>query len=218
MGAIKINGDTSGSTTITAPATGSDETIELSTTLASKVDYPSGGSDGDALIKSGSSAAWGAAGGLILLEHFALSGSSVSVDNVFSTTYRAYRVIVYVTASSGNASMNVRVRASGSDLTTSTYVNQTLDASTTTVTAAGPTQANLYAGTGTTATEKFAILDVLDIAHTRRTILTGLVGSASQVTALRTLVNNTTAYDGLTVFPSSGTITAGFGSIYGYLE
>lgn len=36
MGAIKINGSTSGSTTITAPATGSDETIELFTALAAK--------------------------------------------------------------------------------------------------------------------------------------------------------------------------------------
>ena len=35
---IKINGATSGSTTITAPATGSDESIELSTALASKLD------------------------------------------------------------------------------------------------------------------------------------------------------------------------------------
>lgn len=33
---IKINGSTSGSTTITAPNTGSDETIELSTALAGK--------------------------------------------------------------------------------------------------------------------------------------------------------------------------------------
>lgn len=36
---VKINGATSGSTTITAPATGSDETIELSTALAAKADY-----------------------------------------------------------------------------------------------------------------------------------------------------------------------------------
>lgn len=35
-GAIKINGTSSGSTTITAPASGADETIELSTVLAGK--------------------------------------------------------------------------------------------------------------------------------------------------------------------------------------
>lgn len=35
-GAIKINGTSSGSTTITAPASGADETIELSTALAAK--------------------------------------------------------------------------------------------------------------------------------------------------------------------------------------
>lgn len=37
---IKINGATSGSTTITAPATGGDESIELSTALAAKLDTP----------------------------------------------------------------------------------------------------------------------------------------------------------------------------------
>ena len=37
-GAIKINGTSSGSTTITAPATGGDESIELSTALAAKGD------------------------------------------------------------------------------------------------------------------------------------------------------------------------------------
>jgi len=42
MASIKIKGDTSGSTTITAPATGSDETIELSTALASKLDLAGG--------------------------------------------------------------------------------------------------------------------------------------------------------------------------------
>ena len=39
---IKINGATSGSTTITAPDTGSDETIELSTALAAKLDRAGG--------------------------------------------------------------------------------------------------------------------------------------------------------------------------------
>jgi hypothetical protein len=42
MGAVKINGTTSGSTTITAPASGGDETIELSTALASKLNLAGG--------------------------------------------------------------------------------------------------------------------------------------------------------------------------------
>ena len=42
MGAIKINGSTSGSTTITAPATGGDESIELSTVLDSKLPIAGG--------------------------------------------------------------------------------------------------------------------------------------------------------------------------------
>ena len=42
MGAVKINGSTSGSTTITAPATGGDESIELSTVLDSKLPIAGG--------------------------------------------------------------------------------------------------------------------------------------------------------------------------------
>jgi hypothetical protein len=42
MSAIKINGATSGSTTITAPDTGSDESIELSTALAAKLPIAGG--------------------------------------------------------------------------------------------------------------------------------------------------------------------------------
>jgi hypothetical protein len=42
MGALRIKGATSGSTTITAPDTGGDESIELSTVLASKLDLAGG--------------------------------------------------------------------------------------------------------------------------------------------------------------------------------
>jgi hypothetical protein len=39
-----------------------DVVEDVNVALGSKADYPSGGSDGDALIKSGTSAAWGAVG------------------------------------------------------------------------------------------------------------------------------------------------------------
>jgi len=42
MGAVKLKGATSGSTTITAPATGGDETIELFTELAGKLPIAGG--------------------------------------------------------------------------------------------------------------------------------------------------------------------------------
>jgi hypothetical protein len=39
---------------------------DLNDTFGSKADYPSGGSDGQALLKSGTTTAWGAAGGKVL--------------------------------------------------------------------------------------------------------------------------------------------------------
>lgn len=80
---IKIKGATSGSTTITAPDTGGEETIELSTALAAKVAYPSGGSDGQALIKSGTSAVWGSSG---LFRQIAF-GSTTTGTSTTSTSF-----------------------------------------------------------------------------------------------------------------------------------
>jgi uncharacterized protein YqfA (UPF0365 family) len=72
MAELKINGDISGSTTITAPNTGTDETIELSTALASKLDI---------------------AGGKIL------QVVQTFKDNVFSTTSTSYVDVTGLSAS-----------------------------------------------------------------------------------------------------------------------
>jgi hypothetical protein len=82
MAEIKIRGDVSGSTTIKAPDSGSDEIIELSSALASKLAYPTGGADGEALIKDGTSAVWGAiAGGKILQVVRATDGTARSTTS-----------------------------------------------------------------------------------------------------------------------------------------
>jgi hypothetical protein len=47
------------------PGTSLALATELDTQLGSKVDYPSGGADGDALIKSGTDAVWGTAGKIL---------------------------------------------------------------------------------------------------------------------------------------------------------
>lgn len=55
-GAIKINGTSSGSTTITAPASGGDESIELSTALAAKADLAGATFTGDVVVSKSSPA------------------------------------------------------------------------------------------------------------------------------------------------------------------
>jgi hypothetical protein len=89
MAEIKIRGDVSGSTTIKAPDSGSDEIIELSSALASKVNYPSGGANGNALIKDGTSAVWGAVA----------AGKILQIVRATDTTNRTTTSGTYVDAS-----------------------------------------------------------------------------------------------------------------------
>jgi len=99
---------------------------DLNDTFASKIVYPSGGADGNALIKSGTSAAWGTAGGLALVtsEDFT-AVSSISINGAFTSSFDNYRVIGSLTTNSSGANLLARLRASGTDNTSSVYSSMT---------------------------------------------------------------------------------------------
>jgi hypothetical protein len=159
--------------------------------------------------------------GLVLLNTTSFSGvSSVSLPNdTFTTTYDDYLILIDKVGSSG-LDVNLRLRASGVDDTSANYHRQSLNIDNTTVTAAR---------SASQTSARF------DNAQTARSITTLLLSSPklAVVTLFESLVvangatttpsytqfvgglNTTTAYDSLTFFPSSGTIT-GSVSVYGY--
>jgi hypothetical protein len=98
---------------------------DLNDTFGSKAAYPSGGVDGNALIKSGTSTAWGSAGGLVFLTgaDFTTATSFSLPNSTFTSTYRNYKVIIQVTALTADSDFTVRLRTSGSDISTSNYDN-----------------------------------------------------------------------------------------------
>jgi hypothetical protein len=60
--------------------------------------------------------------GMTLINTTSFSGvASISVNDVFSSTYRVYRILLNV--SSGSGSLSIRLRASGADNTSSVYNN-----------------------------------------------------------------------------------------------
>ena len=62
------------------------------------------------------------AGTLVLLNTTSFSAaSSVSLNNIFSSTYDNYKIIVDTTASSANSDLSFKFRLSGSDLTNTYY-------------------------------------------------------------------------------------------------
>lgn len=150
------------------------------------------------------------AGGLTLIADESFSAvSSVSVNNCFTSTYAAYRILI-----TANAAITGRLRASGTDATGSHYVNQFLAASSTSVSAGRTTTTSWDLGAG--AGFRLGVLDIYGPALAEVTYANYYLSanvSTLELALLANAHNVTTAYDGFTLLGS--TITGNL-RIYGY--
>jgi hypothetical protein len=158
--------------------------------------------------------------GLTLINTTSFSAvSSVSLTaSTFTSTYKHYRINVNY-ASSASDFGNIRLRASGSDNTTSNYNKALIQAA-----FAGGTPQNDNAANATT----FRML-YNNSADTQRLTLDVMSPQESTYTTIYKqgdrpdyggeymigLFKATTSFDSLTIYPSSGTITGSY-SVYGY--
>lgn len=141
--------------------------------------------------------------------------SSVSLDNVFSSTYDNYRIVTNVTTSA-NAQIRIRMRSSGTDLTSSYNWGSFSTASTTGYNQyLSQSEVDLfYVPTGQGS-------GVVDIFAPYLSLETRLVsdGVSNYLTAARVnvfaRVSNTNSYDGFTLYPSNPSFT-GTLRVYGY--
>jgi hypothetical protein len=153
--------------------------------------------------------------------------ASVSVNNCFTSEFDMYRLILNVTASSAVTSHCLRWRASTVDSITG-YYNGGYYARIMTSIANG--NANVasnaatwnMSGSTTNATTNplFAVIDVVDVALASATkALANYINFQNDSNKYWFAEGHThsvaTAYDGLTIYPSSGTMT-GTLDIYGY--
>lgn len=140
--------------------------------------------------------------------------SSISVDNCFSASYSTYLVLRNVSGSSASLPLNVRLRVSATDASGANYRNQFVQASSTTVNGqrfSGRTAWDAPLGRTETGAEGFARFWISNPFEAVRTTgwadygfaHTGNIGMVSYVYEH----DLTTSYTGLTVLPSSGTIT-----------
>jgi len=208
MGAVKLKGATSGSTTITAPATGGDEVIELSTALDAKLD----------------STAYQPGLTLITSETFS-AVSSVSLNGCFTSTYPHYRLVIGMVTHSaaGDAGVLIRLRASGADDTTSNYFWSRVFVST----------AGSVGGSGAGSTTSWSVgatsnnrgnSAAVEIYNPQASARTGFSsgpsndGGTSAFTYINSgLFTNTTQFDGFTLSTSNGNLT-GTVRVYGYKD
>jgi hypothetical protein len=162
---------------------------------------------------------WVSPFGMTFLNRTSFSAAtSVSVNNVFSSSYDNYKVLLRITGSSVDGSdVSIRTRSSGTDFSSNVY-----------------RRALIYYG----LTNSAAITSGVNLTSTASVIASSsdVLGAASEInifepfltarTALKasslgavvfessTIINATNSFDGFTIYPASGNITGNI-RVYG---
>ncbi len=144
----------------------------------------------------------------------------VAFDNVFTSAYQNYRVIVTITAKSTNGHMFARLRASGTDNSTGNYNYGGLLGRTTNTTANyGASGAGDWYYAFSNASQCFNALDVINpqVAFNTQMTTTGHGGDLTTWFSVNGSGNFTTnaQFDGMSFQPSTGTISGNI-KVYGY--
>ncbi len=176
-------------------------------------------------IRSDGSVTGELTGGLVHIETKNTGGavSSLSFDNVFTTDYSTFAIVVKLAVS---GDLSLRVRASGTDLSSSNYIKQSAGFNTTSFAGARGTTTQATRIFGRTATGSVTATTLngqpVIIQNPAQADLTsmhsqvGIVSGGNMILEISSFcVSNTTSYDGFTIFPDSGTIN-GDVSVYAY--
>jgi hypothetical protein len=155
--------------------------------------------------------------GLILINTTAFTSvASQSVNNVFTSSFKNYRLVINA-KHTADADITVRLRASGTDLTSNNYYEGRYYIGISQSLAAGSNNQTLSTSWGTTSISTWGGHIVMDIANPQTSeVTTALTSGAGRyyITLGQSLNNITTSYDGFTLI-SGGTMT-GSVSVYGY--
>ena len=193
---IRLNGSTSGHIELAAPAVAGSTTLELPTDS----------------IKPGLV--------LVAQESFTTQ-STVSVDDCFTSEYDNYRLFFSLTSASTTASAYLRLRASGSDITSAHYAQMSpgLTSGNAVSSSGNGGQTAWEWGTINTAGMASIFFDVLLPHVSTETRIGGASsyynGSVGIGRAIQGFLDNSTIVDGVTFYPGSGNYTGSL-SIYGY--
>ena len=151
------------------------------------------------------------------------TASSVSLPNsTFTSTYANYLMKVTFTSVSANAAMCYRMRASGTDTTSAIYYWSLTGyaINSTSFTGAGLSETSMKPH-NVTASADYDAGDIYiyapQLANQTRLVAVGCFASNGGTAAVTTgtgITPNTTAYDALTFFPSSGTVSGNY-KVYG---
>jgi hypothetical protein len=158
--------------------------------------------------------------GLTLINTTSFSGvSSQSVNDVFSATYKNYKIVVKSTCT-GLTDVFLRLRVAGSDNSATNYRRQDLNANNTSITGTRVTGATSWTiGALESATENFCIVELYNPFHAFKPVGHSIRNYSTTTTLEHTQfslgLDVDTSYTGYTILVGSGTIS-GSVSTYGY--
>jgi hypothetical protein len=157
--------------------------------------------------------------GLVLLNTTSFTAAAnVAIDNVFTSSYTNYRMVLNLTAvSDTDININWYGRTSGSDVTTN-YNYQRYFFGTSSGTQSGSSSILIYTSTASTTLQIDAFIGSPQLAQNTIINTNGMYSKASSGDFINFVLGkhtSTNQFDGIKLFPSSGTIT-GTIKVYGY--
>ena len=143
--------------------------------------------------------------------------ASVSLNNCFTSDYANYCLVLRAVSSSGTPNVRFRLRASSTDNTSANYNYAHLNSDTSVSASQGSNQTAGYLNAISTNDVNAWVADFFGPALASRTIMTGRGNYDNKIIVRNADHNVASAFDGITVYPESGTIT-GTISVFGYAD
>lgn len=164
------------------------------------------------------------AGGLVRIGSASLSANPTNITNVFSTTYKNYKIVIDNAVATARGYMSFRI---GANVSSSIYyysgIARISDGTTANLESNGGTLVRLGNWENATTANIRAMGATIEIQNPFETINTTFQtlfggGSIAASWAGNTggLVNDTTSYTGFSIGAESGTFTSGTVTVYGY--
>lgn len=183
------------------------------------------GSTGQVLTVAGGLPSWatpaGGGSGLTKITSSSFSASSaVNVNDVFSATYKNYKVMLNITSSAAGINCNFRYRVGGADNSTANYATQLLNATGASVAAgnvSGQTSGFLIDIKNVNANQELTFFNPFASELTYSTAVGNWEASAPILQQRFGGFNATTSFTGFTIIPASGTITGSL-IVYGLAD
>jgi hypothetical protein len=159
--------------------------------------------------------------GMVLVSSGSTSAASaITVDSIFTSTYRNYKLFINGTCSADDADIIFRFRAGGATNSAASYSRKMISAgaSVSTSVATSQTSFTSFMSTGLTQVVNETVIFAPQVAiATGINYMSGSVSTNSYQNLGSGVFNNTTQFDGFTVIPASGTITAQY-RVYGLAD